>query len=232
MIMAPASQPLDNYDWPRIARELDTQGWALLPSLFAPDDARGMAQAGIRGARPEPAQAGHGDRYALPDPLPPPLARLRADLYRRLLPVARAWAAALGQDVSYPDELAAYTQWNRQAGQRRALSTIQRLRADDYQPLLQHADGTCVFPLRLIALLSEPGEDYTGGEVVMTEQRPRMQSRPMVLPLQLGDAAVIAVSHRPVQGAQGIYRVTDRQAISRVRGGERLGLDLMLHEAP
>lgn len=232
MIMTPAILPLDNYDWPRIARALDAQGWALLPSLFAPDDARQLAQAAISATRPEPAQAGHGERYVLSDTLPPPLARLRADLYRRLLPVARAWTAALGQDATYPDELDTYTQWNRQAGQRRPLSAIQRLRADDYQPLLQHADGTCVFPLRLIALLSEPGQDYTGGEIVMTEQRPRMQSRPMVLPLRLGDAAVIAVSHRPVQGAQGTYRVTARQAISRVRSGERLGLDLMLHEAP
>jgi len=225
-------QPLNTYDWPRIARELDAQGWALLPGLFDPRDVCCWARDAIAAARRAPAQAGHGDQYALPDPLPAPLRQLRADLYRHLLPVARAWAKALGVDTSYPDDLDAYTQRNSQAGQRRALSAIQRLRADDYQPLLMHADGDCVFPLRLIALLSEPGQDYTGGEVVMTEQRPRMQSRPMVLPLQLGDAAVIATSHRPVQGAQGTYRVTDRQAISRVRHGERLGLDLMLHDAP
>ncbi|MFD4837519.1 2OG-Fe(II) oxygenase [Achromobacter sp. NPDC058515] len=230
--MTPAFQPLDTYDWPRIAQDLDAQGWAMLPSLFAADAAREMAQAMAATARPSPAQAGHGDRYALPDPLPAALSRLRADLYRRLLPVARAWAAALGQDASYPDDLSTYTQQNHRAGQRHSLSAILRLRADDYQPLLQHADGACVFPLRLIALLSEPGQDFTGGEVVMTEQRPRMQSRPMVLPLQWGDAAVIAVSHRPVRGAQGIYRVTARQAVSRVLGGERLGLELALHEAP
>ncbi|KRC78588.1 hypothetical protein D3C87_660010 [compost metagenome] len=225
-------QPLDNYDWLRIAQELDAQGWALLPALFAPDDARNLARAAVHAGRPVPAPAGHGARYPLPDPLPPPLPTLRAGLYRRLLPHARAWASALGQDTSYPDELAAYTQQNRLAGQLRSLSAIQRLGVDGYQPLLQHAEGACVFPLRLIALLSEPGRDYTGGEIVMTEQRPRMQSRPMVLPLQMGDAAVIAVSHRPVQGAQGIYRVTARQAISRVRGGERFELELMLHEAP
>lgn len=230
--MTPDNQALDTYDWPRIAQELDAQGWALLPSLYAADAARRMAPALISTALPEPAQAGHGDRYALPDPLPAALSRLRADLYRRLLPVARAWAAALGQDTAYPDDLETCAQWNRQAGQARSLSAIQRLRADDYQPLLQHAGGACVFPLRLVALLSEPGRDYTGGELVMTEQRPRMQSRPMVLPLRLGDAAVIAVSHRPVQGAHGAYRVTARQAISRVRSGERLGLELMLHEVP
>ncbi len=268
----PAFRPLDRYDWPRIAQDLDAQGWALLPALFAPDDARrlvhaavpasepgpaqralsgidsaqaaftftgaGLAQAALssmgssQGAEPcpHPARTGHGDRHALSDPLPSPLAELRAGLYERLLPVARAWAAALGQEARYPDDEAAGTQRNRQAGQSRDLSAIQRLRTDDYLPL-RHADGERVFPLRLIALLSEPGRDFTGGETVMTEQRPRMQSRPMVLPLGLGDAAVIAVSHRPVRGAHGVYRVTDRQAVSRVRSGERFALELTLHEA-
>lgn len=211
----PASRPLGQYDWNRIAEGLDAQGWALLPALYTPTDARALA--GLQ---------------ALPDPLPAPLASLRADLYSRLLPVARAWASALDVDVSYPDDLPTYIQQNRQSGQTRGLSTIQRLHAPGYQPLLQHADGACVFPLRLIVLLSEPGIDFTGGELVMTEQRPRMQSRPMVLPLGLGDAAVIATSHRPVSGSQGVYRVTERQAVSRVRSGERVGLDLMLHDAP
>ncbi|MFJ3461173.1 2OG-Fe(II) oxygenase [Achromobacter spanius] len=211
----PASRPLDQYDWTRIAQDLDAQGWALLPALYAPDDARALARA-----------------QALSDPLPPPLAGLRADLYARLLPMARAWAASLNLDVTYADDLPAYLQQNRQSGQTRSLSTIHRLHAPGYQPLLQHADGASVFPLRLIVLLSEPGVDFTGGELVMTEQRPRMQSRPMVLPLGLGDGAVIATSHRPVSGSQGIYRVTERQAISRVRSGERVGLDLMLHDAP
>lgn len=211
----PASRPLGQYDWTRIAQDLAAQGWALLPGLYAPNDARTLARA-----------------QTLFDPLPPPVASLRAELYTRLLPVARDWAAALNQDLAYPDDLPAYLQHNRQSGQTRSLSTIQRLRAPAYQPLRQLADGACVFPLRLIVLLSEPGVDFTGGELVMTEQRPRMQSRPMVLPLGLGDAAVIATSHRPVSGSQGIYRVTERQAISRVRSGERVGLDLMLHDAP
>lgn len=211
----PASRPLGEYDWIRIAQDLDAQGWALLPALYAPADARALAA--LQG---------------LPDPLPAPLASLRTDLYARLLPVARAWASALDMDVSYPDDLPAYLQQNRLSGQSRSLSTIQRLHAPGYQPLLQHADGACVFPLRLIVLLSEPGVDFTGGELVMTEQRPRMQSRPMVLPLGLGDGVVIATSHRPVSGSQGVYRVTERQAVSRVRSGERVGLDLMLHDAP
>lgn len=232
MTSTPAYPTLDAYDWPQVGQDLAAQGWALLPSLFAADAARQMAHALAASNNPPAAQPGHGDRYPLPDPLPADLARLRADLYRRLLPVARGWAAALQLDASYPDELPAYTQWNRRAGQHRSPCAVQRLRAGDYQPLLPHADGAGVFPLRLIALLSAPGRDFTGGEAIMTEQRPRMQSRPMVLPLGLGDAAVIAVSHRPVHGAHGVYRATVRQAIGRVRSGERLGLELMLHEAP
>ncbi|AVJ29666.1 2OG-Fe(II) oxygenase [Achromobacter spanius] len=211
----PTSRPLGEYDWTRIAQDLNAQGWALLPALYAPDDARTLART-----------------KALSEPLPPPMTSLRTDLYTRLLPVARAWASALDAEVSYPENLPAYIQQNRQSGQTRSLSTIQRLHAPGYQPLLQHADGASVFPLRLIVLLSEPGVDFTGGELVMTEQRPRMQSRPMVLPLGLGDGAVFATSHRPVSGTQGIYRVTERQAISRVRSGERVGLDVMLHDAP
>ncbi|MNX98528.1 hypothetical protein D3C86_1309420 [compost metagenome] len=121
-------------------------------------------------------------------------------------------------------------QHNRNAGQTRPLSAIQRLGQDDYQPLTQHADGDAVFPLQLVALLSDPDTAFTGGEFVMTEQRPRMQSRPMVLPLRCGDAAVIAVSHRPVRGVNNVYRVTARQAISRVRAGQRVGLELLLHD--
>lgn len=230
----PAFRPLDRYDWPRIAQDLDAQGWALLPALFAPDDARRMARAAIPASEPGPGQmalSGIDWAHAAASSMDlAQLAELRAGLYERLLPVARAWAAALGQEARYPDDEAAGTQRNRQAGQSRGLSAIQRLRTDDYLPL-RHADGERVFPLRLIALLSEPGRDFTGGETVMTEQRPRMQSRPMVLPLGLGDAAVIAVSHRPVRGAHGVYRVTDRQAVSRVRSGERFALELTLHEA-
>ncbi len=224
-------QPLDTYEWPRIARELDAQGWALLPGLIDPRDARRWARDAIAAARRAPAQAGHGDHYALPDPLPAPLRQLRADLYRHLLPVARAWAKALGVDTSYPDDLDAYTQRNIQAGQRRALSAIQRLRADDCQPLLMHADGDCVFPLRLIALLSEPGQDYTGGEVVMTEQRPRMQSRPIVVPLAKGDGVVFAVNQRPQRGSRGDYRVAMRHGVSQLRSGRRHVLGVIFHDA-
>nr|WP_315844731.1 2OG-Fe(II) oxygenase [uncultured Achromobacter sp.] len=209
--MTPDHAPLSRYDWDLIARQLDAEGWALLPGFFQEDAARRLARA-------------DADAAAFDS--------LRADLYRQLLPVARSWAAALQQDETYPDDFSAWIQRNRDAGQPRRLAALNRLAADAYQPLIQHADGTHVFPLQLVALLSRPGADFAGGEFVMTEQRPRMQSRPMVLPLDLGDAAVIAVSHRPVQGARDIYRVTSRQAVSRVRAGQRIGLEVLLHDIP
>lgn len=202
--------PQDHYDWVLIGQQLDADGWALLPGFFSPEAARRLAQA---------------DSTAT-------LEALRASLYRRLLPIARAWADALQQDAPYPDDFAAWMQHNRDAGQTRPLSAIHRLGQDGYQPLTQHADGDAVFPLQLVALLSDPDTAFTGGEFVMTEQRPRMQSRPMVLPLRYGDAAVIAVSHRPVRGVNSVYRVTARHAISRVRAGQRVGLELLLHDGP
>lgn len=202
--------PQDHYDWVLIGQQLDADGWALLPGFFSPEAARRLAQA---------------DSTAT-------LEALRASLYRRLLPIARAWADALQQDAPYPDDVAAWMQHNRDAGQTRPLSAIQHLGQDDYQPLTQHADGDVAFPLQLVALLSDPDTAFTGGEFVMTEQRPRMQSRPMVLPLRYGDAAVIAVSHRPVRGVNRVYRVTARHAISRVRAGQRVGLELLLHDGP
>ncbi|KNE23277.1 2OG-Fe(II) oxygenase [Achromobacter spanius] len=207
-LLAPPHQPLDRYDWNLIKQPLDAEGWALLPGFFPPEAARQLAQT---------------DSTAT-------LETLRPLLYRRLLPIARAWANALQQDAPYPDDFATWIQHNHDAGQARPLSAIHRLGQDDYQPLTQHADGDAVFPLQLVALLSDPDTAFTGGEFVMTEQRPRMQSRPMVLPLRYGDAAVIAVSHRPVQGAHNVYRVTARHAISRVRTGQRVGLEMLLHD--
>lgn len=206
----PPHLPLDHYDWNLVGQQLDTEGWALLSGFFPPEAAGQLAQM---------------DSTAT-------LEALRASLYRRLLPIARAWADALQQDAPYPDDVAAWMQHNRDAGQTRPLSAIHRLGQDGYQPLTQHADGDAVFPLQLVALLSDPDTAFTGGEFVMTEQRPRMQSRPMVLPLRYGDAAVIAVSHRPVRGVNNIYRVTARHAISRVRAGQRVGLELLLHDGP
>ncbi len=148
-----------------------------------------------------------------------PLAAWRDALYQRLLPIARRWQAQL--DPHAPPLPAAPDP---------AVPELRScLRAGEHQPLQQHAAAAARFPLQLVALLSEPGRDFDGGEFVMTEQRPRMQSRPIVLPLRRGDVAVIAVAQRPYRGAAGPYRVNLKHAISRVHRGERLGLELLFH---
>lgn len=175
---------------------------------------------------------GRGELFFPAQPLPEPLAGLRTAFYRRLAPTANRWNEMLGSDERYPAELKDFQRRCRDAGQSRPLSAISRLREADYQTLHHNADGDRIFPLQLILLLSEPGRDFTGGEFVMTEQRPRMQSRPIVLPLQQGDAAIIPVAHRPCKGSNGHYRVHLKHAISRVRSGERVGVDLLFHDGP
>ena len=154
----------------------------------------------------------------LVEELPPLVADLRASFCKHLAPIANRWSEVLGVVRRYPRQV-------------HSQSSLSRLRQGDYQPLHQQTDGEQAFPLQLIALLSEPDKDFTGGEFVMTEQRPRMQSRPMVLPLRKGDMAIITVAQRPHNGTKGHYRVNLKHAISRVRSGERVGLELLLDDA-
>ena len=175
---------------------------------------------------------GRGELLYLGARLPAPLAQWRTALYRRLAVIANRWNEDLGVEDRFPAQLEDFLQRNRSAGQMRAQSHLSRLGAEDHVALHQCNDGAQVFPLQIVAVLSEPGADFQGGEFVMTEQRPRMQSRPMVLPLRLGDLAVIATAERPFKGAKGYYRVNLKHAVSRVRQGERIGLELSLHDAP
>ncbi|WP_408164310.1 2OG-Fe(II) oxygenase [Caballeronia jiangsuensis] len=135
-------------------------------------------------------------------------------------------------EYRYPAELEEFLRLNRTAGQVQQLSHLNRLGAGDYLALHQSSEGDHVFPLQVVALLSEPGKDFHGGEFVLTEQRPRMQSRPMVLPLGLGDMAIISTAHKPFRGTKGFYRVNLKHAISRVHRGERVGVALSFHDAP
>jgi hypothetical protein len=175
---------------------------------------------------------GRGELFFLAQPLPEPLAGLRNAFYRQLMSIANRWNEMLGTDERYPAELKDFQRQCRDAGQSRPLSAISRLREADYQTLHHNADGDRIFPLQLILLLSEPGRDFTGGECVMTEQRPRMQSLPIVLPLCQGDAAIIPVAHRPCKGSGCHYRVRLKHATSRVRSGERIGVELLFHDGP
>ncbi|WP_111827193.1 2OG-Fe(II) oxygenase [Achromobacter sp. HZ01] len=232
--LAGSAPAIDALDWDAIAAQLDAQGYALLPGWLAPPQARALraATAGLRRTDLAREDLGLGERYVFAAEPPAPLAAWREALYRHLVPIANRWNARMDCAQRYPDELAQFLHRGRRAGQSRALSCLNLLRTDGYMALQRHDAGAHVFPLQCIALLSEPDEEFTGGEFVMTEQRPRMQTRPMVLPLRLGDAALIATAQRPVSGARGDYRVSLKHAISRVRSGERAGLELLFHDAP
>lgn len=223
---------IETLDWSAIADQLDSEGQAVLPGLLATATSLAQDMGRLRRVSLASSDLGRGDLYYYGVDLPQPLATLRESLYPHLAAIANRWNETLGVEYRYPATLAAFLQRQREAGQTRPLSHLNRLGESDYLALHQRADGEHVFPLQLVGLLSAPGQDFTGGEFVMTEQRPRMQSRPMVLPLRQGDAALISTAQRPFKGSKGYYRVNLKHAISRVRSGERIGLELSFHDAP
>lgn len=222
-------------DWAEIAARLDLEGYAILPGLLNDDAARSLARwiDTLSAARRVPlasSDLGHGDLFYFDADLPAPLAQWRTTFYRHLAVIANRWSETLGHGNRYPAQWNDFLLRNRQAGQIQPQSHLSRLDAGDHVALHRRNDDEHVFPLQVIALLSTPGADFLGGEFVMTEQRPRMQSRPMVLPLQRGDAAIITTAERPFKGASGHYRVNLKHAISRVRRGQRIGMELTFHD--
>jgi uncharacterized protein len=225
-------------DWTQVHADLDAQGAAVIPGLLQPEACRELAALYPRDDdvfRSRVVMARHGfgrGEYRYFDhPLPQRVERLRTALYPSLVPVANRWHEAMGLPVRFPQRHADFIARCHAAGQQRPTPLLLQYGPDDYNCLHQDLYGEHVFPLQVVVLLSEPGRDFEGGEFVMTEQRPRMQSRPMVLPLRQGDAAVIAVHHRPVQGTRGIYRVNLRHGVSRVRAGRRHTLGIIFHDA-
>ncbi|WP_431276025.1 2OG-Fe(II) oxygenase [Variovorax ureilyticus] len=224
-------------DWAQAEAELDDQGCAMLPSLLTPGECESLA--GLYAAeRPFRSRVvmechgfGRGEYKYFAYPLPEPVAALRERLYPHLVPIANRWNEIMDIEVRYPARHAEFIDRCHAAGQLRPTPLLLQYERDDYNCLHQDLYGEHVFPLQVVILLSKPGRDFTGGEFVMTEQRPRMQSRPMVLPLRQGDAAVIAVHHRPVQGARGAYRVNLRHGVSRVRSGRRHTAGIIFHDA-
>jgi hypothetical protein len=224
-------------DWARVGEDLDEQGSAVIERLLAPAECDSLAALYAADApfRSRVVMARHGfgrgEYKYFAYPLPGPVAGLRGSVYARLAPIANRWNQAMGIDLRYPGAHAEYLARCHAAGQLRPTPLLLQYEAGDYNCLHQDLYGEHVFPLQLVILLSEPGRDFSGGEFVMTEQRPRMQSRPMVLPLRQGDAAVIAVHHRPVQGTRGVYRVNLRHGVSRLRSGHRHTVGIIFHDA-
>lgn len=224
-------------DWPAASAALDAQGWAVLPKLLADAESDGVAALYGRaeGFRSHVVMARHGFgrgeyRY-FAYPLPPLVAGLRTTLYPHLAPIANRWHERMGMEVRFPADHAAFIDRCHQAGQTRPTPLLLQYGAGDYNCLHQDLYGEHVFPLQVAVLLSAPGEDFDGGEFVLTEQRPRMQSRAAVVPLGKGDALVFAVNSRPVRGTRGDYRVTLRHGVSTVRAGHRHTLGVIFHDA-
>ncbi len=224
-------------DWTSVAAGLDACGHAVIPGLVTRAEREALvalyADGRVFRARVVMQQHGfgRGEYQYFAYPLPAIVAGLRAGLYPRLAPIANRWHEAMRVDVRYPDQHAQFIERCHAAGQSRPTPLLLRYGEGDYNCLHQDLYGEHVFPLQVIMLLSEPGRDFEGGELVMTEQRPRMQSRAEVVPLRQGDAAVIAVHHRPVQGSRGVYRVKLRHGVSRVRTGARHTAGIIFHDA-
>ncbi len=224
-------------DWGRIREELNASGNAVVEKLLTAAECRALA--GFYSAessfRSRVVMARHGfgrgEYKYFVYPLPQIVAELRTTLYPYLAPIANGWNGRMGIDVTYPSDHAAFLARCRRAGQDRPTPLLLQYGPGDYNCLHQDLYGEHVFPLQVAILLSAPGVDFTGGEFVMTEQRPRMQSRPEVVPLGQGDGVVFAVHHRPVQGTRGVYRVNLRHGVSRVRSGQRHTLGVIFHDS-
>jgi hypothetical protein len=224
-------------DWRGIAAALDLHGCAVVNGLVAPEactalaegyDAEDTFRSRIVMAR---HGFGRGEYKYFAYPLPPLVRELRAALYPSLAAIANHWNAAMGIAMSYPDTLAEFLERCHRAGQTKPTPLVLRYAEGDYNCLHQDVYGEHLFPIQATVLLAEPGRDFTGGEFVLAEQRPRMQSRVEVVPLDRGDCVIFPVRHRPVRGSRGSYRVTMRHGVSRLRSGRRHTLGIIFHDA-
>jgi hypothetical protein len=225
------------YDWPAIVSELDGYGCAVLPQLLSREECRAFAalypderhfRSHIQMAR---HGFGKGEYRYFKYPLPELLDGLRTALYPRLAAPANEWNRRLGVEERYPDHHASFLRRCHDAGQTRPTPLLLQYVPGDFNCLHQDLYGELAFPIQVAILLSDPGRDFTGGEFVLTEQRPRMQSRAEVVPLRQGDAVAFAVHNRPVRGSKGDYRVNLRHGVSRVRSGMRHTLGIIFHDA-
>ena len=228
---------LDDISWEQVSKDLDAEGHAIIKSILSTDecdetrrlyddDSLFRSQVVM-----ERHGFGRGEYRYFRYPLPELIAVMRTSLYPHLVPIANRWNDAMRLDVRYPATHAEYIQRCHLGGQDKPTPLLLKYGPDDYNCLHQDLYGEHIFPLQVAVLLSEPDRDFTGGEFVITEQRPRMQSRPMVVPLGKGDGVVFAVHHRPAQGRKGAYRVNLRHGVSRLRSGSRYTLGIIFHDA-
>jgi hypothetical protein len=228
---------VETIDWAHVAAELDTHGCALIEKLLWPQQCADLAALYPDDSRFRSRIVmgrhgfGRGEYKYFAYPLPEIIAELRPVLYAQLAPIANRWNEAMGLEVRYPESHRAFLKRCHAAGQTRPTPLLLQYGEGDYNCLHQDLYGEHVFPLQVAILLSEPGHDFSGGEFVLTEQRPRMQSRAEVVPLRQGDAVVFAVHHRPVRGTRGFYRVTMRHGVSRIRSGRRFTAGVIFHDA-
>jgi hypothetical protein len=224
-------------DWNNVAPDLDAQGSAMLEHLLSPEECRAISalypQDDLFRSRVVMGRHGfgRGEYKYFSYPLPDLVAELRTAIYPQLVPIANRWNTAMGLDVRYPEKHEDFLDRCHAAGQLKPTPLLLQYETGDYNCLHQDLYGEHVFPLQVAILLSEPGKDFEGGEFVMTEQRPRMQSRAEVVPLRRGDGVVFAVHHRPVAGTRGVYRVNLRHGVSRIRSGRRHTAGIIFHDA-
>jgi len=223
--------------WERVFADLDARGFAVLEKVLDGAECRAIAGLYDDGSRFRSRVVmarhgfGRGEYQYFRDPLPEIVAALRLSLYPRLAPLANRWNESMRIEVRFPPELPEFLERCHETGQTRPTPLLLRYGPGDYNALHQDLYGEHVFPLQVAFLLSEPSKDFEGGELVLTEQRPRMQSRASVVPIRLGDGVAFAVNHRPVRGTRGFYRVTMRHGVSELRSGRRHTLGVIFHDA-
>lgn len=236
--MSELTAGVGNLDWDTMAAQLDEDGYAITPRILSGGQCRRLAgffddeQIRFRSTvNMASHNFGRGVYRYFDYPLPPEVLALRRSFYPGLAAIANDWSGRLRQELNWPPSLSEFTAHCHAAGQSRPTPLMLRYREGDYNCLHQDLYGALYFPLQVVVLLSTPGDDFAGGELVLVEQRPRMQSRPMIVPLMQGAAAIVPVRERPRRGVRGYHRCKMRHGVSRITAGERLTLGLIFHDA-
>jgi uncharacterized protein len=228
---------IEAVDWIKVHADLDAEGWAIAPQLLMAAEADSICDlyrqdGGFRSHILMSRHSfGRGEYRYFSYPLPPLIQSLRTAAYSRLALIANQWSERLGDPVRFPADHTAFLERCHRAGQTRPTPLLLQYETDDYNCLHRDLYGEHVFPIQIAILLDQPGEDFQGGEFVMTEQRPRMQTRAMVLPLKKGDAAIFAVNSRPMKGVRGDYRVKMNHGVSKLHSGKRHTVGVIFHDA-